>query len=99
MFPQCSLIFLYSLYFLASETDKETSTSGCVVSSLPEEETTLSPEFDQNDQNERNEQNQQNEQNEQNEQAKTDELFNLRTEASEILDLNPRKFFSPSSTL
>ena len=90
------------MYSLASETDKETSTSGCVVSSLPEEETTLSPEFDQNDQNdqnERNEQNQQNEQNEQNEQAKTDELFNLRTEASEILDLNPRKFFSPSSTL
>ena len=84
------------MYSLASETDKETSTSGCVVSSLPEEETTLSPEFDQNDQNEQNEKN---EQNEQNEQAKTDELFNLRTEASEILDLNPRKFFSPSSTL
>ena len=75
------------MYSLASETDKETSSSGCVVSSLPEEETTLSPEFDQN------------EQNEQNEQAKTDELFNIRTEASEILDLNPRKFFSPSSTL
>ena len=93
MFLQCSLICLYSLYSLASETDKETSTSGCVVSSLPEEETTLSPEFDQNDQNE------QNIQNEQNEQAKTDELFNLKTEASEILDLNPRKFFSSSSTL
>ena len=79
-----------SLYSLASETDKETLTSGCVVSSLIEEETTLSPEFDQNDQNE---------QNEQNEQAKTDELFNLRAEASQILDLNPRKFFFPSLIL
>ena len=85
------------MYSLASETDKETSTSGCVVSSLPEEETTLSPEFDQNDQNDQNEQN---DQNDQNEQAKTDELFNHRTEvlASEIPDLNPRKFFLFSSS-